>query len=82
MTNDELRNDIRKLVAKIIKLPEEKITFEADLFSDLGVDSLSAVAIFAALDKQYGIEVPEERLKNIRTLNDLAGLAARLIGRR
>lgn len=79
ITNDELRNNIRKLVAKIIKLPEEKVSFDADLFTDLNVDSLVGMEIFAALDKQYGIIVPEDRLSGLSTLNDIAKLVAELL---
>jgi acyl carrier protein len=79
MSNDELRNNIRKLVAKIVKLPEEKVNFDADLFNDLNVDSLVGLEIFAALDKQYGIDVPEDRLRQLNTLDDLAQLVAELL---
>ena len=76
ITNDELRNNIRKLVAKIVKLPEEKVRFDADLFSDLNVDSLVGMEIFAALDQKYDIVIPANHLQGISTLDDLAQLVA------
>ncbi len=79
MTNDELRNEVRSLVARIVKLPEEKVTFESDLFADLNIDSLVGMEIFAALDKKFGIVVPEDHLQAVRTLNDLAKLVAALV---
>ena len=57
-----------------IKLPEEKIDPNANLFTDLGVDSLLGVEIFASLDKKYGINIPEEKLRDINTLNDIIAL--------
>lgn len=72
--NDELRQEIRKLVAKIVKLPEEKVDPGANLFTDLGVDSLLGVEVFAALDKKYGIQVPEDKLRGINTLNDITNI--------
>lgn len=78
MPNDELRKEIIKLVARIIKLPEEKIDPQANLFTDLGVDSLLGVEIFAALDKKYGLEIPEDKLRQTNTLNDLIGLVRQL----
>ncbi len=75
MTNEgKLSKEIKDLVSKVIKIPEEKIDPSANLFTDLGVDSLLGVEIFAALDKKYGIDVPEERLKNVNTLNDIIQL--------
>ena len=79
ISNDEIKNEVRALVAKIIKLPEEKVSFDADLFTDLNVDSLVGMELFAALDKQYGIVVPEDRLSGLSTLNDITKLVAELL---
>jgi acyl carrier protein len=78
MTNDELlmTNEIKALVAKVIKIPEDRIKAEANLFTDLGIDSLLGVEIFAALDKKYHIDIPEARLKDVQTLNDIIRLVA------
>lgn len=75
----ELRNEIRKLIAKILKLPEEKVDLNANLFTDLGVDSLLGVEIFAALDKKYGIQIPEDKLRGITTLNDIITIVEGLL---
>ena len=71
MTNDQLTNDIKSLVAKVVKIPEEKLKMDANLFTDLGIDSLLGIEIFAALDKKYGIDIPEARLREVKTLADL-----------
>lgn len=80
--NNDLEKEIRALVAKVIKIPEEKINLNANLFTDLGVDSLLGVEIFAVLDKKYGIEVPEDKLRNINTLNDIASLVRELLAKK
>jgi acyl carrier protein len=67
----QLTREIKTLVSKIIKIPEDKIDVNANLFSDLRVDSLLGVEIIASLDKKYGLDVPEEKLKGIHTLNDI-----------
>jgi acyl carrier protein len=82
MNDDQLAREIRSLVARVIKLPEEKIEVNADLFTDLGVDSLLGVEIFASLDKKYGLDVPENKLKDINTLNDIVALVKELLAKR
>jgi acyl carrier protein len=72
--DDELIREIKSMVARVIKVPEDKITPDANLFTDLGVDSLLGVEIFAALDKKYGVEIPEERLRTVATINDIVNL--------
>ena len=73
-----LSKEIKSLVAKVIKIPEEKIDLNANLFTDLGVDSLLGVEIFAALDKKYGVDVPEDKLRDVKTLNDIIALVKEL----
>ena len=70
-----IEQDIKELVAKVIKIPVEKIDPNADLFKDLGVDSLLGVEIFASLDKKFNIDIPENKLEKIRTLNDMIAVA-------
>ena len=71
MANEALIKEVRSLVSKVIRVPEEKIKPDSNLFTDLGVDSLLGVEIFAALDKKYGIDVPESKLGNVQTLGDI-----------
>lgn len=78
MIDEGLSKEIKALVSKVIKVPEEKINANADLFSELGVDSLLGVEIFAALDKKYSIDVPEAKLKSIHTLADIINLVQEL----
>jgi len=70
-----IENEIKEIVAKVIKIPVEKIDPNADLFKDLGVDSLLGVEIFATLDKKYNIDLPENKLEKIKTLNDIIEIA-------
>jgi len=81
MTKEDLFREIKALVSKVIKVPEEKIDPNVSLFSELGVDSLLGVEIFAALDKKYHIDVPESKLKSVSTLNDIVALVEELKNR-
>ncbi len=71
---ENLEKEVKLLVSRIAKCPEEKITEESNLFSDLGVDSLTGVEIFAALDKKYGLDIPESKLRDVSTVRDLIEL--------
>ena len=72
--DEQLAQEIKELVSKIIKVPVAKIDPQANLFRDLGVDSLLSVEIFASLDKKYGLDVPEDKLRDVVCLNDIAAL--------
>ena len=71
----DIEKEIKALVSKVVKIPEDKIDPNADLFKDLGVDSLLGVEIFASLDKKYHIDIPEQQLIKIKSLNDIIAIA-------
>lgn len=75
----DLEREVRSLVSRIIKVPEEKLDPNANLFYDLGVDSLLGVEILASLDKKYDLNVPEEKLKSIASLNDIIKMTKELM---
>ncbi|MCX5749712.1 MAG: acyl carrier protein [Candidatus Saganbacteria bacterium] len=77
---ENLDQEIRSIISRVIKLPEDKIEPNTDLFRDLGVDSLLGVEIFATLDKKYKIDLPEKKLEKIRTLNDIISLVKEKTG--
>ena len=72
---NDIETEIKELVSRVIKVPVEKIDPNKDLFKDLGVDSLLGVEIFATLDKKYKIDIPEQKLEKIKTLNDIIAIA-------
>lgn len=79
--NDQIAKEIKGIIAKITKLPVEKIDDDSNLFTDLGVDSLLGVEIFAALDKKYNLNVPEDKVKDVVTVNDLINLVQGLLAK-
>lgn len=78
----DLDQEIKTMVSRIIKVPEEKLKPDANIFTEYGVDSLLGVEILAGLDKKYGLNVPEEKVREIKTLNDIVRIASELMSRK
>jgi acyl carrier protein len=78
--NDSLESEITFLVAGITELDSTEIWVKRDahFFKDMEIDSLLALEILACLEKKYRIEVPEERLPEITTLNNIIELVRSL----
>lgn len=60
--------ELRALIAEELELPVEDVTDEADLKSDLDVDSLTAMEIAVQLEKKYQIKISDEEIKSLSTL--------------
>lgn len=82
MKEDQIEKNIKSLVSRIIEVPEEKVDLNANLYTDLNVDSLIGVEILTSLDKEYGLDVPEDKLKEINTLNDIVALVKKLLSKK
>ncbi len=52
---------IADIIAETADVPREKITPEAHVINDLGIDSLDFLDIVFAIDKEFGIKVPVEQ---------------------
>jgi len=77
MITDAIKKEVKEKVAEITELPEEKLTEEAKFVEDLGVDSMMALEIVAAIEKKYKIVIPEEGIPEIRSLKDVYELLKR-----
>lgn len=56
----------------------EQITPEADIFNDLGADSLDIVEVVMALEEELGIEIDDVEIEEIRTVGDLTNMVEKL----
>ena len=54
-----------------INCSEDKITLEANLKDDLGIDSLDSMELMMAVEDAYGISVPEEELPNLTSVKSI-----------
>jgi acyl carrier protein len=69
--SNNFEQEVKELVSEIIEVPVEKLSPEADFFTDLKVDSLKAIEIVAAFEKKYRIIVPEKDIPNIRNIKQI-----------
>ncbi len=72
MTDFELIDAVNEVFADSFEIPREKLTPEAQIFTDLGLDSLDVVDLVAAIQKRFGVQVrDDERVRSIRSMQDL-----------
>ena len=77
MSDSELREKLREIVAEVAELDEVP---NDTPFKDLGIDSMMAIEIIADVERTYSIKVPEEELERVIDLNSVVALVQSKLG--
>ena len=62
---------VKEIIVENLSVDADKVTLDANIFDDLGADSLDAVELTLACEEKTGIRIPEEELDNIKTVRDI-----------
>ena len=62
---------VRAIIAEQLGIDKEKIQPESHLINDLKADSLDVVAMVMDLEQEYGIEIPDEDLAQLQTVQNI-----------
>jgi acyl carrier protein len=71
--NKKIEAMINEVFVESFEIEKNELKPEAHIFEDLGLDSLDIVDLVVALQKKFNVEIrTDERIKEIRTIKDLA----------
>ena len=70
MSNDDILNQIKKIVVDKLDVNESKITENAKFIDDLGADSLDTVELIMQFEEEFGLEIPDEEAEKILSVKD------------
>ena len=72
MNKREITDKINQVFEESFEIEKEKLLPQANIFEDLGLDSLDVVDLVVALQQKFGIKIrDDQRIRNIRTLEDV-----------
>jgi len=79
MTAEEIFKRIQTIFIEEFELEPDQLTPDATLFDALELDSLDAVDMVVALEKEFGVKVKDqESLRTVQTLDDLMQLILKI----
>ncbi len=67
----ELLLKIKPILTNYLKIDQEKITPNARLIEDLGVDSLDTIELIMAFEEEFKIEIADDDAEKARTVEDI-----------
>lgn len=70
-TVDQIEKKVVEVIANLLHLDESKIEPDSLLVEDLGMDSFSAVEMLFQFEDQYGLEISDEEMVNLKKVKDV-----------
>jgi acyl carrier protein len=70
MSQQEILAELAQIVNEIAGVPVDDVKPEKGFLDDLDVDSLSMVEIATAAEDKFGIRIPDDDLKDLKTVGD------------
>jgi acyl carrier protein len=71
MTEQEILAGLGEIIDEIAGVPADQVTPDKSFVDDLDIDSLSMVEIAVAAQDKFGVEIPDDELKNLKTVKDV-----------
>jgi len=71
MTDQEILTGLGEIIDEVAGVPAEEVTPEKSFVDDLDIDSLSMVEIAVAAQAKFGVEIPDDQLKDLTTVQDV-----------
>ncbi len=71
-----IAEDIRTAIAEIAEVDPGTIGFETSLVHDLEMDSLMSIELLFMLEQRYGIEIPQEVIPSLVTINRIVDVVS------
>jgi len=68
MNRQEIEEKVRAFLIDDLEIDEEKISDDATLKEDMGIDSLDFVDIVVIVEKNFGFKIKPEEMAGVTTL--------------
>ncbi|ADH68361.1 MULTISPECIES: acyl carrier protein [Nocardiopsis] len=70
-TEQEILKGLGEIIEEIVGTEASEVTPDKSFVDDLDIDSLSMVEIAVAAQDKFGVEIPDDQLKDLKTVQDV-----------
>jgi acyl carrier protein len=70
MSEQDVLAGLAEIVNEITGIPTSDVQMDKSFSDDLDVDSLSMVEIATAAEDKFDVKIPDDQLKNLKTVGD------------
>jgi len=79
ITADQIRAEVKKLIADITEREPEEVSDKAMFAEELGIDSLTGMEVMLAIDKKFKTDLPEEEFAKVKNVDDIVEMVQRFL---
>jgi acyl carrier protein len=69
-STEEIRAGLAEIVNEVAGVSAEDVQLDKSFTDDLDVDSLSMVEVVVAAESKFGVKIPDDQVKNLKTVGD------------
>ncbi len=69
-SQEEILKGLAEIVNEVAGIPAAEVKLEKSFTDDLDVDSLSMVEVVVAAEERFGVKIPDDDVKSLRTVGD------------
>ena len=62
---------IRKILSELLSIDENTIEMDSLIIDNLGADSLDLVDAIVTINDEFGVEIPDDEIENLRSVGDV-----------
>ena len=69
-TLEDIRTELADIVNEVTGVPVDSVQLDKSFSDDLDIDSLSMVEVVVACEEKFGVSIPDDEVKNLKTVGD------------
>ncbi|QTV79709.1 acyl carrier protein [Microbacterium sp. NIBRBAC000506063] len=75
-TNEEVLAGLAELVTDETGIAADEVALEKSFTDDLDIDSISMMTIVVNAEEKFGVTIPDDEVKNLKTVADAVNFIA------
>ena len=80
MSTEEIRAALADIVNEVAGVDVDDVQLDKSFVDDLDVDSLSMVEVVVEAEEKFGVTIPDDQVKNLKTVGDAVAYIERAQG--
>ena len=73
---EEIRAGLADIVTEVTGIPADDVQLDKSFSDDLDIDSLSMVEVVVAAEEHFGVKIPDNEVKKLKTVGDAVAFIA------